>query len=71
MRFYLILLIAAASLSCGDAPANNTGAVNNKPPANKTVLAPVYDFQIIKEYPHDPRAFTQGLEFHEIGRAHV
>lgn len=65
MRFYLILLIAAASLSCGDAPANNTRAVNNKPPANKTVLAPVYDFQIIKEYPHDPRAFTQGLEYHD------
>jgi glutamine cyclotransferase len=24
----------------------------------------MYDYQIVKTYPHDPKAFTQGLEFH-------
>jgi glutamine cyclotransferase len=62
MRFYLIFLLAVASFSCGNS-VNENG--NVKPPTNKPVLAPVYDFQIVKEYPHDPKAFTQGLEFHD------
>ncbi|HEX6279339.1 MAG TPA: glutaminyl-peptide cyclotransferase [Pyrinomonadaceae bacterium] len=64
MRFYLIFLLAVSSFSCG-----NSTAVNN-PPINKaanasTVVAPVYDFQIVNEYPHDAKAFTQGLEYHD------
>ena len=23
----------------------------------------LYDYKVVKEYPHDPDAFTQGLEF--------
>jgi glutaminyl-peptide cyclotransferase len=36
-----------------------------KPPTNssKPAAVPAYDFQIIKEYPHDAKAFTQGLEY--------
>lgn len=65
MRFYLFLLTALASFSCG-----NSANVNMppKPPVNantKPASVPVYDFQIIKEYPHDPTAFTQGLEYHD------
>jgi glutamine cyclotransferase len=65
MRFYLIFLLAIASFSCGNA-TNENGKVN-KPPTNtnKPALAPVYDFQIVKEYPHDATAFTQGLEYHD------
>jgi glutaminyl-peptide cyclotransferase len=65
MRFYLIFLLAVASFSCGNTPNGN---VNNKPPVNanaKPAAVPVYDFQIVKEYPHDPTAYTQGLEYHE------
>lgn len=64
MRFYLIFLLAVASFSCGNTP-NDNGP--KKPPVNannKPSAVPVYDFQIVKEYPHDPTAFTQGLEFH-------
>jgi glutaminyl-peptide cyclotransferase len=25
----------------------------------------MYDYEIVKTYPHDPKAFTQGLEFHD------
>lgn len=65
MRFYLIFLLAIASFSCGNA-TNENGKVN-RPPTNTTkpALAPVYDFQIVKEYPHDATAFTQGLEYHD------
>lgn len=66
MRFYLMFLLAVASFSCGNTP-NDNGP--KKPPvnanANNRVSAPVYDFQIVKEYPHDPTAFTQGLEYHD------
>ena len=27
--------------------------------------APVHSYKIVKAYPHDPTAFTEGLEFHE------
>ncbi|MEQ1763011.1 MAG: glutaminyl-peptide cyclotransferase [Pyrinomonadaceae bacterium] len=65
MRFYLIFLLAVASFSCGNTP-NENGI--NKPPVNantKIAAVPVYDFQIVKEYPHDVTAFTQGLEYHD------
>lgn len=65
MRFYLIFLIAIASFSCGNTP-NGNGI--NKAPVNsnsKAAAVPVYDFQIVKEYPHDLTAFTQGLEYHD------
>ena len=26
---------------------------------------PVFGYQIVHVYPHDPKAFTQGLEFHD------
>jgi len=64
MRSYFLVLLALVSFSCG-----NSANVNNappKPPANsaKSVAVPVFDYQIVKEYPHDPKAFTQGLEFY-------
>lgn len=64
MRFYLIFLLAIASFSCGNSvntppkPPTNTA----KPPPSAVAM---YDYQIVKTYPHDPTAFTQGLEFHE------
>lgn len=33
------------------------------PPARPAAPAPVYGYRIIHVYPHDPRAFTQGLEY--------
>lgn len=64
MRFYLIFLLAVGSFSCGNSANVNTPP---KSPKNSTEHAsvPVYDFQIVKEYPHDTTAFTQGLEYHE------
>ena len=40
-------------------PASRKAAPTNSGPA-------IFDYEIVGEYPHDPQAFTQGLEF---GRA--
>ena len=64
MRILLILTFAAAAFSCGDTPRNVN--VNNKPSSpvpTRSGPAPVYTFDIVKTYPHDPKAFTEGLYF--------
>jgi glutamine cyclotransferase len=40
---------------------NNNG--NSNQPAEQGDLPAAISYQIIKEYPHDPQAFTQGLEW--------
>jgi len=35
------------------------------PAATPTPLVPVYGFEIVRAYPHDPTAFTQGLVFRD------
>lgn len=62
------MLLALASFSCGNSVIDNNKPVVNKNASNTaTAKAPAvmtYDYQIVKTYPHDPTAFTQGLEFH-------
>jgi len=66
MRIFLTFAALALSLSCGS-PANNSGV--NKTPANNANKqtnagpAPVYTYEVVKSYPHDPTAFTEGLYF--------
>ena len=40
-------------------------AAQQKPakPAASSAPAPVHGFKVVRSYPHDPQAFTQGLEF--------
>ena len=55
-----MLLIA----SCGD----GTNGSNSKPAINgtkKNASLPEYSYEIVKAYPHDPKAFTQGLVFRD------
>ena len=35
------------------------------PNTAKPAALPVYGYEIVKTYPHDPKAFTQGLFFHD------
>lgn len=73
MRFFLLITFAVFAFSCKtETPANrtvmNTNSVAN---ANKIAAAPnqpadklpVYTYDVVKTYPHDPKAFTQGLAF--------
>ena len=58
----LILLVATCfALSC----VGDTGRVESQqtPPAPDQV--PVYTYEIVQSWPHDPQAFTQGLVIHD------
>ena len=63
MRILLVLTLAAAAFSCSDGPKNNT--VNNKavPSPTRSGPAPIYTYEVVKAYPHDSKAFTEGLYF--------
>jgi glutamine cyclotransferase len=54
-RQMLALWLALVCLLCGPAIVGQARAAE----------LPVYDYQVIKRYPHNPQFFTQGLLFHE------
>lgn len=65
MRKYLILLAASLLFSCnGDAVNKANGTDTGNPPTIVSSKLPVFGFDIVKEYKHDPNAFTQGLSYH-------
>ncbi|MEO8041357.1 MAG: glutaminyl-peptide cyclotransferase [Acidobacteriota bacterium] len=65
MRFSYVFVLLLLSISCGNPPAvpNNNNSNLNKAATPAPVA--MYDYEIVKSYPHDPKAFTQGLEFHD------
>lgn len=63
MKFLVTISIAAVlAASCDNATANRPSIVNN--PTGPGAALPAYGYDIVKVYRHDPRAFTQGLLFH-------
>ena len=52
----------AFGCSAGSNAAKPNNAVNSAPTRSATV--PVYGYEVVKSYPHDGKAFTQGLFFH-------
>ena len=52
------------AVSCGNTPTTPNTNVKPSNSANAAAKPILYDYQIIKTYPHDATAFTQGLEFH-------
>ena len=56
----LLLALSLTSLNC------QSGAVANRSdssPDNRTLSK--YSYEVVHVFPHDPNAFTQGLEFHD------
>ena len=51
-----------ATSSVAGATAIMAAIVSGAPPQRMS-SAPVYRYQVVKSYPHDPRAFTQGLVY--------
>ncbi len=68
MRLLLISLSCLVALGCSAGPNSANTGVNAAKPANanstRSASVPVYGYEIVKSYPHDPKAFTQGLLFH-------
>lgn len=70
MRFYILILLVLLMFSCnGSSGENKNNSVNKTPTTNGSTTTnsaiPTYTFEVVNEYKHDPRAFTQGLVFHE------
>src|SRR6476659_5628922 len=66
MRLILIIFATVFVLSCSGSP--NTNSVVNKTPSpspTKSGPAPVYTYEVVKSYPHDPKAFTEGLFYYD------
>ena len=58
-------LAISAAIGCSggaNAPANNRSVGNSK--ITKPPQLPVYGYEVVKTYPHDEKAFSQGLLFH-------
>lgn len=58
MARLLLLVLLAAALTAGSASADKVDIDSFTSSSIKT-----YSYKIINSYPHDPNAFTQGLEY--------
>jgi glutamine cyclotransferase len=66
MRFTVLLLSCFIALGCSGSATTTSNSNNAAKPMNtaKPGPVPVYGYEVVKSYPHDPEAFTQGLLFH-------
>ncbi len=73
MRLYFLILFVFLSAACLKETARSNVNMNvNKPNVNQTKTpaqttagnVPVYTYEIVNTYKHDPNAFTEGLFFH-------
>jgi len=55
--------IAAFVVSCTTLAIGAAGEQQKGPKSGAGAPAPVHGFTVVRSYPHDPQAFTQGLEF--------
>lgn len=75
MRFYLFMFFIFLTMACNGTSNTTTNTPVNKTNSNvtnsantataKSESAPIYTYEIVKSYPHDSKAFTQGLVFRE------
>ncbi len=66
MRIYFLISIALLIASCGSGTnGSNSRSVGNANATPKPAALPVYSYDVVKAYPHDSKAFTQGLVFRD------
>lgn len=61
-------LLALFQASCSSVPGRTVRSASvselaDQPAGNQTSAVPVYSATVVATYPHDPHAFTQGIEF--------
>ena len=67
MRLLFLTISLALTLACGassNQPKPNGNNVNTTATKTPQTPLPVYGFEIVKTYPHDEKAFTEGLFFY-------
>ena len=67
-RFTAVILLAGAVVAAVvyvSTTARPSAPPSVQTPSQQPVRAPVYGYEIVSEYPHDPEAFTQGLIFRD------
>lgn len=63
-RLFLTVIVTALGLACAAGADQSAKKAPAKAPAAKASAAPVeYTYRVVHIYPHDPNAFTQGLEY--------
>ena len=68
MRTSILLTLVLLAASCGDpnSPNSNNNNTQKATNSNKPKAAlPISTYEVVKKYPHDPKAFTQGLLFRD------
>jgi glutamine cyclotransferase len=60
---YLFLATALFITSCGDDNKTDDNTDGTPDTTPKVEVPAVINYTIVKEYPHDPKAFTEGLQF--------
>lgn len=61
MRFLILSIAMLGAVACSG--GTNAGKTNTATPAATPL--PVYGYEVVNTYPHDERAFTQGLFYHD------
>lgn len=64
--FTLAITAALLMISCGGTSAtkgSNTTPAKESTREHKLVIAKMYDYNIVAEYPHSTRSYTQGLQY--------
>jgi glutamine cyclotransferase len=61
MRHFILIFAVAMSAACSGTPANNGKPGNNVNNSGQQTAVPVYGYEVVNTYPHDPKAFTEGL----------
>src|SRR5688500_138489 len=59
------MIRAAASLLIASVAAVAACASTAPPEQSQSAVVPSLDYSVVRVYPHDPEAFTQGLLFHD------
>lgn len=72
-RSFVTLILAVflpLAISCASAPnagsqTGGAGGATNRAGVPQTGAVPVYTYEVVNTFPHDPEAYTQGLVYHE------
>jgi glutamine cyclotransferase len=69
MRLILLIFSISLSLACGSPPNSNlkpnTNTASNANTRKPAGPLPVSSYEVVHTYPHDPKAFTEGLFYHD------